>query len=155
MSDDLLDLSKRTYDHQIKYDYWLMTIAAAAIAFVVSNTRDSTLSWYNAPLGIAVFFWIASILSGFIRQSAIDIVLQADFALVAIQRKLDRRYQTPEEIEEATSVIQQKRTEKNQQAGRCQTRQLECLITGGVAYLVWHVFQMYLRTGVTVATRPA
>src|SRR5687768_1226510 len=103
MSDQLIELSKRHYDHQSKYDYWLMTLAAAAIAFVVSDTRNDIWSLWYIPLVIAVAFWVMSIVVGCLRQSELDIVFQAEYNRVSVMLGYDKRSEGNPALQQAMS----------------------------------------------------
>ena len=52
-----IELHKQLRMVQDKYTYFLLAIAAAAVAYAIKLTTDSTLSFSKIPIGIAILFW--------------------------------------------------------------------------------------------------
>ena|ERR1700733_373220 len=48
------ELSRQLRSVQEKYDYWLMAVAASAIALAVHDTRETSLHWHQLTLACAV-----------------------------------------------------------------------------------------------------
>jgi len=76
-----LELLQQHRTGQQKYDYFLMALAGAAIAFSIQQTANTTLSWPQIFLGTAVIFWGFSVFAGCKRQERIHTLINLNINL--------------------------------------------------------------------------
>ena len=72
--------------HQLKYDFFLMAAAAAAIALAISDTRGLPLQWSFMPLGFAILLWLLSFFTGCLRQNRVSQKMRRNQKLFAIPK---------------------------------------------------------------------
>jgi len=84
-SENELEVYRQFNNSQEKYDYFLMTFAAAAIAFAVHQTSGMTLNRFMVILGIAVILWAISFLAGCRRRQYIGSNMFANMDLLRVQ----------------------------------------------------------------------
>ena len=78
-------LSKQLAEAQSKYTYFLLVVAASAIALVVQRTTGRLLNWNMIPLGLAVAFWAGSFFAGCRNRAYFSSTLYANAALLQVQ----------------------------------------------------------------------
>ena len=132
---------------QDKLDYWLMAVAASAIAFAIHQTHGSALRWSLLPLGIAVGTWAVSFFAGCRRQSWIQAGLHTNLGRLRIEGGMDPLAGTnPEKIALGLETLESI-FDKQSSKGQCWARvQFRALVVGAVCYLLWHVVEMWITT---------
>ena len=131
-----------------KYTYFLLAAAGAAIGLAINQTRSSGLSMSQIPPGLAVFFWLLSFLCGCLHTERYQRALWLNELLLDVNQGtnaitgLDPAFM---------AVASQDTRERFNKASIAMKRfgswQFRFLILGALVYLIWHVWQMYLRTG--------
>ena len=116
---------------QDKYDYFLMALAWAAIAFSVQRTVGMAPRWSMLLLLGAVLSWGASIFSGLLRQTRVDAMLTSHFI----------EYDT--ESEEQTAFIERFRKELSTEASRWRKAQNYTFFLGAALFICWHVISLF------------
>jgi hypothetical protein len=84
-SENEIEVFRQFTATQEKYDYFLMSVAAAAIAFAVHRTNGMSLNRPMILLGIATTLWAISFLAGCWRRQYIGSNMFANFDLLRIQ----------------------------------------------------------------------
>lgn len=131
-----------------KYTYFLLAAVGACIAFALSQTKDSRLSWAHLPLGLAVFSWAMSFWCGCRRIDAFNQHLRLNALLLRVQAGRD---DLVGKHPQAISIVSKDTLEMIDKVGARTARfvrgQVGFLIAGAALYIVWHVLEMYVRRG--------
>ena len=128
---------------QEKYDYFLMSVAGAAIAFAIHRTSGMSLNWSMVLLGIAVILWATSFLAGCRRRNYIGSNLFANFDLLRVQGGEDKVTGTNQiAIEAASQGILDAMEYNSNRALFWANIQLYSLIIGALFFVAWHVVSM-------------
>ena len=145
--EEKIEIYKQLRTSQDKYTYFLLAIAAGAVAYSIRLTIDFTLSYKLIPLGIAVLCWGASFFFGCRQLSYINSTLYANFELFRVQRGEHPDAGThPQIIAAASSGIMQAMESNSEKASLFAARQFHFLITGSILFLAWHLLEMLIRT---------
>lgn len=142
-SETELEVFRQFSNSQEKYDYFLMTFAAAAIAFAVHQTSGMALNWFMTILGVAVILWAISFLAGCRRRQYIGSNLFANMDLLHVQggsHPLTGLH--PEKIKVACGVIYKNIETNSNRASFWANVQLYSFIIGAIIFVVWHVINM-------------
>lgn len=130
-----------------KYTYFLLAAVGAAIALTINQTQAVKLSLSQIPLGIAVLLWGVSFYLGCRHLVLVKATLHTNGALLRVQDGEDPMAgRNVEAIGIASEVLREIIEKQSTGASRAASWQFRCLILGGVCYLVWHVYEMWLRT---------
>jgi hypothetical protein len=141
------EIYKAHRDAQTRYTYFLLAAVGASIALALNQTREASLSWLEAPLGAAVLLWSVSFIFGIQHVKYVMSSLYANMALLRVQRGGEPSVpQHPDAINAASDGIRAALETNSNRANRYAIWQLRLLIAGALFYVVWHVWQMYLRT---------
>ena len=130
MEESVKEVYRQFRTAQDKICYFLLAVAASAIALTIRRTETVIFSWYLIPLGLAVLSWMVSFYSGVMFLMYMASGLFANY----------KRLVTGEEM-------------LNQVIGHNSERmklfakiQFLLLIIGVVFYIIWHLIEMYNRT---------
>lgn len=130
-----------------KYTYFLLAAVGAAIALAINQTHTAKLSLSQIPLGVAVLFWALSFYLGCRHIGLVKATLHSNGVLLRVQDGEDPMSgRNIDAIGVASAVMRQIIEEQSTSAGRAAAWQFRCLVLGGVAYLAWHILEMWLRT---------
>lgn len=130
-----------------KYTYFLLAAVGAAIALSINQTQTATLSLSQIPLGAAVLLWGVSFYQGCRHIELVKATLRSNGALLRVQAGEDPMTgRNMQAIGIASETLLEIIDKQSTGAGRAATWQFRCLVLGGIAYLVWHVLEMWLRT---------
>src|SRR5581483_9506778 len=132
---------------QEKYAYFLLAAAGAAIAFAVNQTHDAKLSWTQLPLGLSVVCWGVSFFFGCLHLQYGSAVLFNNAEMLRMQSGAHPKVGShPEYIAVASQTMREIMEEQSNSSSRYAKSQFWLLLIGAVFYLLWHTYQMYLRT---------
>ena len=92
-SDPNMELFKQHREFQNKYAYFLLAIAASAIAFAIQKSDDALLQWPMLPLGLAVLSFGISFYKGIRHLGYVGAALGGNMTL--IQLKTDTHVDQP------------------------------------------------------------
>ena len=145
------DLTRELYSQhrtvQDQYTYFLLATAGAAIAFAVQKTIGDKLSWSLIPLAAAVISWGFSFYFGCRNSGAVQETMMANMDYLNLKEgNHPRQPATQTELFIAINVTRQQAHEMSERSGFYSRGQFRFLILGGVLFIGWHVFEMYLRT---------
>jgi hypothetical protein len=131
----------------LRHVYFLLAAAGAAIGLIVNETQSVGLSISQIPLGLAVVSLGMSFLFGclYVENNKEIIRLNSLFLLV----ESDQLPWTSNNPQMKRYALTDTNTHVDTALARFRFNgvwQFRCLILGGVLYLVWHIWQMYLRT---------
>jgi hypothetical protein len=149
MSDpDQIEIYRRFNDSQSRIRYFLLAAAGAAIGFAVTQTQGASLQWHQLPAGISVIFWGISIYCG---RRAIEYTNSNHYASYDLIEVKEGRHpevgQHPQMINAATVEMDQAMEKNSEISSRMHRWQFRSLLIGAFFFIVWHVLQMYIRSG--------
>jgi hypothetical protein len=146
-TDQRLEIYRQHRTAQDKYIYFLLAAAGAAIALAMHQTQDAKLSLSQIPLGVAVGLWGLSFFFGCRHLIYASLVLHDNSTLLQVQageNPLSRR--DPERITASIEILRGIIEKHSSKASWFARLQFNSLIFGAVCYLVWHIYEMWLRT---------
>ena len=130
-----------------KYTYFLLAAVGAAIALSINQTHALKLSPSQIPLGLAVLLWGLSFYLGCRHIGMVKATLHTNGTLLRVQDGEDPMTgRNVEAIGIASGVLREIIDKRSNQASFAAVWQFRCLVLGGIAYLAWHVYEMWLRT---------
>lgn len=130
---------------QDKYTYFLLAIAASAIAFSVQITKTESFSTSLVPLGLAVLSWGGSFFLGCRHIEYVNSTLYAN----AEYLKMLSGVHPPEVggyIQAVSEGIVDAMESDSNKASALGKLQFRLLILGGVLFIIWHLVEMTMRT---------
>jgi len=142
-------LHSRLLESQLKYSYFLLAAAGAAIAFALKQTETAPILLRQIPLGFAVGCWALSFYFGCKYLSWAHATLLSNAALHQIQRGTFTEFPLPPGEAAARFAEEEFRkiTYTNAEGASWRAQwQFRLLIAGAIAYIVWHVLGMVART---------
>jgi hypothetical protein len=138
-----LEIFKQFTSTQEKYDYFLMSVAAAAIAFAVHRTSGMAMERLMVILGIAVALWAISFIAGCRRRQYIGANMFANADLLRVQNGEHPKAGThPEMIKAASEGIYNAMEHNSKRASFWANVQLYSLIIGAIVFIIWHALEM-------------
>jgi len=142
---DASHLFGRLRESQGKYAYFLLAVAASAIALVVKQTADKGFQSNQIPLAAAVLCYGASFVCGCLQiEWGLD-RLRTDAAVQAFD---EGTYTGKLGLKRAmnTEVLREVAAAQTRRGDGFSRWQFRLLISGAVFYLAWHVLTMWART---------
>jgi hypothetical protein len=119
------------HESRNRLTYYLLTAAAAGIALAVNQTRGVALARSQLPLGLATLSWAFSFLFGYLRVRKVNSLMYSNSELLG-ERPV-------------VSDINQTMKRNATWAARFDRLQFDLLIVGAILFVVWHIWEMYLR----------
>ena len=151
-SDDQIEVYKQHRAAQDKYNYFLLAAAGAAVALAVNQTHGAKLTWSQIPLAAAVLLWGFSFFFGCLNLAYVTATLHTNAESIKVKSGehplFGRDLQAVTTASEMLRGLLETKLSRAAWYGRWQFRTLIC---GGVAYLGWHVYEMWLRTWLPTA----
>ena len=141
-----LEIHRALREAQGRYTYFLLAAAGAAIALAVNQTQGLSLSWSQIPLGLAITAWGLSFFCGCRRLEYVSSNLYANAELLQVESGQHPQLGNhPDYIAEASEGLRGAFKKNAYSANRFGHWQFRLLIAGGVLYVAWHVWEMYLQ----------
>lgn len=135
---------------QEKYDYWLMAVAASAIALAVHDTKNHCISASLLPLGGAVASCGSSFFAGCRRQNWILALLHLNHDRLCVEGGIHPiAGSDPNKIVVCLDELDRLVVDKNDRAQLWAIWQFRFLVVGTLFYLVWHVLEICSTTSVS------
>jgi hypothetical protein len=152
MSDDrIIEVYRQLRASQDKYIYFLLAAAALAL----SRTQDRQLSVLLLPWGVALVLWGFSFFFGCRHLAYVSSTLFANAELLRVQRgEHPKAGSNPNVIEAASEGLRCAVDYNSERANLLAKLQFGFFVAGALAYVAWHVLEMYARTGQTVSNAP-
>ena len=148
MSETAREVYRSLREAQNKYTYFLLAAAGAAIALTVNQTQGAAMTWYQIPLAVGVLSWALSFFFGCRHVAYVNSALYANAVLFQVQSGQHPEVGAhPQMMAAASEGIRQAIESNSERANRLGHLQFRLLIAGAVLYVVWHVLEMYLRSG--------
>jgi hypothetical protein len=144
MTTDLKNhISNQLTEAQSKYTYFLLAIAASAIALVVQRTTGKALNWNMFPLALAVVCWAGSFFAGCRNRAYFSSTLYANAALLQIQDGTHPNISPhPDVVRAASEGVREAAENNSSMANSWGHWQFRLLVLGAVFFLVWHIIEM-------------
>jgi hypothetical protein len=141
-NDKLLQIISAHRDAQFKYTYYFLTAAGAAIAFAINQTQAAVLSWSKLPLAVAVSCWGVSFVFGAYHLLELRSLLTKNIEFLKTEG--DEAFQLlPNPV-----LFDMLSTDLKMRSKHMATSahwQEGLLAAGFIAYVLWHILEMYLR----------
>jgi hypothetical protein len=145
--DDQNEIKKQFRQQQEKYVYYIIALCVAAIAFSITETRDSSLKYSQVPLGIAVLSWGLSIYFGLKFIQTILSALHSNNSYLDVIKGIHPIVgKHPQKIEYASNILKETMEERGKAAGKLYDWQNIFFFLGFLSFIVWHILEMYLNT---------
>ena len=139
----LTEIFRQFVSAQEKYDYFLMSVAMASIAFAVHRTTGMLLDWFMTILGVAVTLWAISFIAGCRRRNYIGSNMFANMDLLKVQSSQHPLSGThPQKIAAASEGIIEAMEKNSDKASFWAKVQLYSLIIGAIIFIIWHAIEM-------------
>ncbi len=136
-------LSKQLAEAQSKYTYFLLAVAASAIALAVKRTTGLPLTRSMIPLGFAVACWAGSFFAGCRNRAYFSSTLYANAALLNVQDGTHPGVpRHPDAVAAAAEGIREAAEHNSSMANFWGHLQFRLLVLGATCFLVWHVIEM-------------
>jgi hypothetical protein len=146
----LLELHKQHQARQEKYAYFLLAVAASAVAFAIQKTSGMKLTWWLLPVGGAALSWGASFYCGCRNLHWVQAALGANYNLVSLLRGTHSdQPRTPELLTAAQRGVRSALKSNVEQAQFHALWQFRFLIIGALLFVAWHLGEMYRLTFVS------
>ncbi|MDD2894320.1 MAG: hypothetical protein PHF20_10380 [Halothiobacillaceae bacterium] len=146
MSSNLeLELGKQFKASQEKYIYFLLAVAASAIAYAMTQSKVEPIELRQIPLGLSILSWGLSFFSGLrFIEYATNFTFQNQNYL-AFKRELksysqDAAIEMLEKFKAKLKETTKKQEEKMRLYGKLQSTSL---LAGAAFYVIWHVLRMH------------
>lgn len=138
------DLQKQFRNQQQKYIYYIIALSVACIGFAVDKSMDQPLRLVQIPLGVSVLSWGLCIYFGFshIQKTLAVMTHNSDCLELEMSARLSKDQQKIEQAEKCWDDI----TRKSEEGIDLARFQYWCFFFGIVAFVTWHVLEMYYRT---------
>jgi hypothetical protein len=141
------ELYKQIRVQQDKYTYFMLAVAASAIAYSIQKTENRFFEYSLVPLGFAILCWGFSFFYGCRYITYVTVVLLANFKMFVVAEGADDDVPNHDEAKsEAIQGLKRDIAYNNSKAIRYYRRQTNLVLAGVVFFIVWNVFEMYLRT---------
>ena len=148
MTGTVREVYRSLREAQTKYTYFLLAVAGAAIALAVNQTQGAAITWYQIPLALGVLSWGLSFFFGCGHVSYVNSALYANAILLQVHSGQHPEVGThPQKMAATSEGILQAFESNSDRANRLGNLQFRLLVAGAVLYVVWHVLEMYLRSG--------
>ena len=142
-----LQLHTQLRTAQDKYTYFLLAVVAAAVAYAIKLTTDSTLSFSMVPLGLAILGWGLSFFFGCKQLRYVSSTIYANYELLRVQRgEHPQAGSNPQFIAAASEGIRQAIESNSDKISSFAKSQFRFLIAGSILFLDWHIIEMALKT---------
>jgi hypothetical protein len=144
MPDSKSQLHDQLRNLQDKLTYYLLAISASAIALSIQQVSNRVLENSLIPLGIAIFLWGASFYSGILNLKYVSSSLIANVTVLELEDAL--RASQRDELRAAHAGVMEAFESNSNKGNSFAKWQFRLLVLGGVAYIIWQVLEMWLRT---------
>jgi hypothetical protein len=132
---------------QDKYVYFLLAVAASAIAFSTQITKELVFSYTLIPLGLAVLAWALSFFSGCRTIQYVNSNTFANFELLKVEAGTHQEYcSNPRLMQAAREGIREGMTFNQKKSGSYGVWQFRLIVIGGISFVFWHLLEMGART---------
>ncbi len=141
--DDYREVYRAHRETQSQYAYALLAAAAAAIGFAVTQTQTAKIGWVHAPLAVAAICWAGSFYSGCRHVGFVISGLYANAGLIDLQ---SGGYKPSQGLIDTQNHLRSIVKATSDGSNRFAHWQFRLLIAGSIAFIAWHVGQMYIRS---------
>ncbi|MBI3609501.1 MAG: hypothetical protein HY204_02225 [Nitrospirae bacterium] len=144
---DLLEIYKQHHMGEEKYTYFLLAIAASAVAFAVQKTTGLKLDWWLTLAALAALSWGASFFFGCKNLMWIQTAVYANSNLLSLELGAHPNQPShPQLLAAAVSGVEKALDHNITRAQFYAVWQFRLLIIGAVFFIAWHILEMYRAT---------
>jgi hypothetical protein len=127
-----------------QFTYFLLAAAGAAIGFSVQVTQGKALSYSHFLLGAAVLFWSASFYAGCRKLDTSHNIVVRNIKYLQICTDMARNLAEGDAAAVKLKNTMQGDLQKDgEKSAKWANYQVGLFYTGGIAFVFWHVVQMY------------
>lgn len=146
-NDKQMQLHNQLSVSQGKYTYFLLAIAASAIAFSTQITKDSVFSFSLIPLGLALLCWGLSFYCGCqnIRYSNSNIIANIELLRVEAGEHPDAQTH-PQLMQAASEGIRIAFESNTDRLCSYNNWQFRFILIGALSFIFWRLIEMAIRT---------
>jgi hypothetical protein len=138
-----LELYKQHQASQDKYTYFLLAASGAAIGFAIQKTDGLLLSWWLAPVGLAIICWGASFFCGCKNIVWVQTSIYANSTLLQLKAGTHPEQPPyPEYTKVAISGVRSALDSNIKKAQSFGAWQFRLLIAGAISFIGWRVLEM-------------
>lgn len=146
-SDAEMELFKIMQEMRQKYTYFLLAGVAACVGFAVTQTKDAQVSVQMIPLGVAVFCWALSFYFGCRYLHKRSVAIGANIEVLKLRGgRNPMAGRNVEKIAIGLDVMEPNYKMANNQGTFAYRWQFRFFAAAGLAFLVWHILEMWQRT---------
>lgn len=155
----------RQYEHvndqlragQMRYPYFLLAVAASAIAFSVSQTEGAAASLWHVPLAAAIVCWLMSFFFGCRHLWYTNWALTKNVVMLQVESGMFPGSQglSNDHRKEIVGKLRKEVNEKSNVAGKFVEWQFWLLVCGAILFLGWHTSGMIRRAVIERETSTA
>lgn len=146
MNPEIRQLHESLQAAQNKYVYFLLAIAAASIAFAITQTNDAFLGWHQLPLALATFFWAFSFYCGCRNRTLNFAILKLNIEDITLKMgRNELAGNNPQKIDLGVKVMQEEISKINDQYASFGAWQFRYYVVGSIFFIAWHVIEMHMR----------
>jgi hypothetical protein len=143
MNEILTELHKQHQSGQQKYTYFLLTAAGACIGFATDKAQGVPLYLGLVFLTEAVLFWGLSFYFGCKCATSVQILLQSNHNLIALENGVHpQQPQHPEMLEAALKGVKSASDEIMQKSLNYNNWQFWFFVAGGIAFVLWRITEI-------------
>lgn len=135
------------HETRMKYVNVLLVAAAACIGFAVTQTKNEQLSCWLLPWAGALLSWAYSFFVGCAYIFQRSELFNINQRKILVETGKDSQAKSSALIKYALAFDLDQQDEKaKQKLAVFLKRQLLCLVSGAILYIIWHVLEMWRRT---------
>jgi hypothetical protein len=144
--ENLIEVYRNLQTSQDKYIYFILAATIAAIGFAIMQTQALKLQFSLIPLGISVLSWGLSFYFGCRNREYYNSTLYSNYDLLRVQNGIHPEIGNhPQKIQAASEGIKRAINSNSDKANKLGHLQMKAFFIGVFFYLIWHIFEMYLR----------
>ncbi|AOW16724.1 hypothetical protein LPB03_04250 [Polaribacter vadi] len=141
------ELQKQFRQKQEKYVYYVIALSVASIGFVVNQTNEESLNFYQIPAGLAILSWGYSVYCGLSFMKYIISTLFANDTYLAILEGNHPEIGKDSIKQELAAKGTMEAIKFNSKtAMKLSKSQNLFFITGMILFLIWHLLEMFNNT---------
>lgn len=138
--DESLEIYRTIDNAQDKYIYFFLVADITVIGFIITQTKNIALSIFQIPVGISIVCLGLSFLFGCKNRENYIIALHANSRIL----NLDFWYPNFNQ-QHSQKVLSKIMKEKSKKCNKYCNWQRNYFIAGCVFYILWHIYQMFIK----------
>jgi hypothetical protein len=138
-----MEIASQLYQEQSQYTYFLLAVAASAVALAIQRTTGTHLTLHHIPLGLAVISWGLSFFAGCRNRGYSSTTLFANIALLQLSEgNHPDQPSHPQAVRAAYEGVRQAAEGNSTSANFWGKLQFRLLVVGALCFIWWHISEM-------------